>query len=441
MEYYTTPGQINLTQSPVIVSAYWDGYQSSSGFQYICDLYFWTGSPDVSTNVNPSQPNYTLVKYPNQSGTGIFDLSRILNSTLDTPQEQSGSENVKWFTYALNFQYISGSSYLTSSLGRELYTSSQLALDGYQIFGEKIQSEQNNNSVLESSSLLFPRMTDGPTTQSVYTNCVTAGTYDDKYQPELYTTVAFYDWEPPSGRNGFLTTGYNIRTDNGNSFDVSLNALTQSRASGGITSSNDIFLGVDVSPSNIASLYETQYPSQNFGNVSWYEVDFLTYGNQPYNKPIRYEINPLQKWGNVQISFKNRYGFLDYFNFNMVNRKAMNISRSQYQPQIGNWNTGTNFTYQPYDSSIQNYLVDTKETLLVNTDWVSESYNDIFKQLLVSDEVYWVVDPILHKTSPPNGIKPITIKTSDISFKTGVNDKLIQYTFEFDFGTSYKLIL
>jgi hypothetical protein len=81
------------------------------------------------------------------------------------------------------------------------------------------------------------------------------------------------------------------------------------------------------------------------------------------------------------------------------------------------------------------YIVDTKQSLQVNTDWVNEDYNDIFKQLMVSDEIYWITD---ESTST---LTPLSIATSDIQFKTGVVDKLIQYTFDFNLGQSYKLIM
>ena len=80
-------------------------------------------------------------------------------------------------------------------------------------------------------------------------------------------------------------------------------------------------------------------------------------------------------------------------------------------------------------------MVDTKESIVVNTDWVDEDYNEIFKQLLVSDEIYWVYD------EPNDTVRPLTIKTSSLTFKTGVVNKVIQYTFEFDFGQTYKLII
>jgi hypothetical protein len=116
----------------------------------------------------------------------------------------------------------------------------------------------------------------------------------------------------------------------------------------------------------------------------------------------------------------------------MVNKQSFETTKRSYQPQLGTW-TAPTLTYTQYDSSNLNYIVDSKQSITVNTDWVDESYNDIFKQLLVSEEIYWV--------KSATDLLPLTINTQNVTFKTGVVDKVIQYTFEFDFGQGYKLIL
>jgi hypothetical protein len=118
----------------------------------------------------------------------------------------------------------------------------------------------------------------------------------------------------------------------------------------------------------------------------------------------------------------------------MVSRTSFSTEARTYQPQIGSWESPTLF-YNDYETSNQKYVVDSKQALSVNTDWVSQDYNDIFKQLLVSDEVYWVQD------ETTNRLTPITINTESITFKTGVVDKVIQYAFDFEYGKAYKLIL
>jgi hypothetical protein len=81
------------------------------------------------------------------------------------------------------------------------------------------------------------------------------------------------------------------------------------------------------------------------------------------------------------------------------------------------------------------YIVDTKQTLQVNTDWLDEDYNDLLKQLMVSDEIYWVYN------ETTAAVRPLSIATTNLQFKTGVVDKVIQYQFEFNLGQSYKLIM
>ena len=71
----------------------------------------------------------------------------------------------------------------------------------------------------------------------------------------------------------------------------------------------------------------------------------------------------------------------------------MNSKRSRYQPQIGSWG-GNSLSYEKYESSIQNYIVDSTLKLTVNTDYVSEDYNEIFKEFMVSEEIYWVYDEV-----------------------------------------------
>jgi hypothetical protein len=118
----------------------------------------------------------------------------------------------------------------------------------------------------------------------------------------------------------------------------------------------------------------------------------------------------------------------------MVSRQSFETERKTYQPQLGTWESST-LSYQNYDTGNQAYIVDSKQGISVNTFWIPESYNDILKQLLVSDEIYWVYN------ESTGAVRPLTIVTQNIVFKTGAVDKLIQYQFDFQFGQPYKLIM
>lgn len=379
-----TPPILNLAQSPIpFTLSESGGVIASSSFQYVLDLYYWAGAEAGQ----PTSPNYTLVKYPNESNVGIFDVSRILNSTLNDLAEANQS-NVKYFTVEGYYQWFNGTTYVT---GSHLTTSTYKYIDGYSLFQEPI-----SQSIWDKTPF-WPLMTDGPVTQSSFDfNIGTSGVYvgtTGNTQPDkiVYTSIyGNYD--------------YSLSTTTATSGQIDQYPIGQSESGFPFTASLD-----------------------------WFEVRPYN-GLTPLGSSIRYELTCNQKYPNIRIKWKNRYGQFDFFNFNMVNTKTFNVNRSVYQPQIGSWG-GSSLTYNDYDSNNLNYLVDTQESIRVNSDWVSEDYNDIFKQLLVSDEIYWVYDEA-------NGyVRPITIKTNSIQFKTGVVDKVIQYAFDFDYGQTYKLII
>jgi hypothetical protein len=380
-----TPATASLAQSPIIFTVAESNLVNltSQSFQYIGELYYWTGSV-----LNSGSSDYTISKYPNTSNVGIFDLNRIINSTL-TDLLQQNSSNVVYFATDFYTQYLSGSIYVT---GSHVKSNVYKALDGYGVFPEPIGAELN------TLSTHYPLLTNGPVTQS-----------------------AFLDNKGASGvavgeLGGTIATKV-VYTSNLGSADYPV--------SGNTTTSGQIAT-YPIGPA------QSGFPLSTAG-LDWYTIQAYN-STTPLGSPIRYEIVCEQKYPNVRIKWKNRFGQFDWFNFNMVNKQSIQTTKRTYQPTLGTWE-GSTFSYQSYDSAMLDYIVDTKQTLQVNTNWLEQDYNDIFKQLLVSDEIYWVYN------EATSALRPLTIATSNIEFKTGVVDKLIQYSFEFNLGQSYKLIM
>lgn len=384
LSYTQTPATCSLVQSPTIFTLYESGdVVLSSSFQYYLDLYYWGGTPNNSGSVQ----QYTMVKFPNVSRVGIFDVGRILNSALSGSVEGTPS-NIKYFAVDGYFRYLSGSAstpVTSSHVKSEVYK----ALDGYTLFDEPIGQQ------ITSKSIHWPLMTDGPVSQSVLSEDVGfAGVYVGTSGGSVPTKLVY---------SGSLGNG---------TFTLS----------GSISSSQQV----------------QQYPQapQAAGfpistSSDWYSIQAFD-NNTALGMPVYYSVVCKQKYPNIRLKWKNRYGQFDWFSFYMVNKQSFETTKRSYQPQLGTW-TGPTLSYTQYDSSNLNYIVDSKQSITINSDWVDESYNDIFKQLLVSEEIYWV--------KSATDILPLTINTQNVTFKTGVVDKVIQYTFEFDFGQGYKLIL
>jgi hypothetical protein len=379
-----TPAVVSLAQSPMIFTLSESaGVVASASFQYYLDLYYWQGD----FNTPPAISQYTLVKYPNASNVGIFDVSKIINSTL-TASRESNPSNVAYYKAEGYWRFQSGSQFVTSS--KEISTSSK-ALDGYGIFDEAIGMS------ITASSVHWPLMTSGPVTQSFFEdNNGTVGVFVGTSGGTQPTKVVF---------SGSLGNG-------------------EIAVSSSISSSQQI-QQVPLFPGSVGFPLSTSsefYTIQAFANTT------------PLGTPIRFTYKCKQKYPNVRIKWKNRYGQFDYFNFDMVSKRSFSTTAKGYQPQLGTWD-GATLAYNDSDSSNLNYIVDSKQSISVNTDWIPEAYNDILKQLLVSEEVYIVDNESTGKLSP------ITIATETLQFKTGVVDKTIQYAFDFDLGQGYKLLL
>lgn len=382
-----TPTSVSLAQSPLVFTLA-EGTQviTSSSFQYTAALFIWSGSVSAA----PTASNYTLVKFPNPSNVGIFDVSRIVNSTL-TNYLQVTPSSARYFKINANWQYKSGSVFITgSNVTSSIYT----ALDGYSTFQEAISQP------IQNKTPYWPLMTDGPVTQSAFINNYgLSGVYTGPGAGTRPDRVKYIGSNLASGDYTVYPTG---------------------------SATQHLIAQYPIAPA------QSGFPI-SLTNLEWYTTQAYS-GSTALGSPIRYDIVCVQKYPNVRIKWKNKYGQFDYFNFFGSSNQSFGTSQKTYQPQIGSW-TSNQLTYQKYETGIRNYTVSDNQTLVVNTQFIPQDYNDIIKQMLVSDEIYWVYD----ETS--DLVRPLSIVNNNLRFKTGVVDKLIQYTFTFNLGQPYKLII
>jgi hypothetical protein len=382
-----TPTSVSLAQSPLIFTTFENTpVITSSSFQYVADLFIWSGSISAA----PTASNYTLVKFPNPSNVGIFDTSRIVNSTL-TDYLQVTPSSARYFKINANWQYKSGSTWVT---GSNVTSATYTALDGYSTFQEAISQP------IENKTPYWPLMTDGPVTQSAFIN--------NYGKSGIYTGPGA----------GFRPTSVKYVGSNGSTADFTVEPTG--------SATQFLIAQYPIGPG------ELSFPISTTG-LEWYTTQAYS-GSLAIGAPIRYEITCVQKYPNVRIKWKNKFGQFDYFNFFGSSNQSFGTSQKVYQPTIGSW-TSNQLSYQKYETGIRNYTVSDIQTLVVNTQFIPQDYNDIIKQMLVSDEIYWVYD------ESADLVRPLSIVNNNLRFKTGVVDKLIQYTFTFDLGQPYKLII
>ena len=158
--------------------------------------------------------------------------------------------------------------------------------------------------------------------------------------------------------------------------------------------------------------------------------------NTEFGGKINVSYDNCSKYTPVRIAFKNRYGAFDQFDAPLVSRTTFNAQTKQFKtPSIST-------TLPRYDVFKYNetYFSEGGEVITVNTDYVDEAFNEYFKGMLVSDEIY-IVEPDNTLVGFQATLKPLVIQSSSTTLKKGEVDKLIQYTFTFNVSTPYKLVL
>ena len=129
------------------------------------------------------------------------------------------------------------------------------------------------------------------------------------------------------------------------------------------------------------------------------------------------------KYEPKKVTFINKFGALQDMYFFKKSVEMMNVEKESYKSNI----LDSNAEYSRSSHVNRNFNVVGKESVTLSSGFLNEEYNEVFKQMMLSEKV-WV-------TTIVDGVRqvlPINVKTSDITYKTSLNDKLVEYTIEFD---------
>ena len=124
-----------------------------------------------------------------------------------------------------------------------------------------------------------------------------------------------------------------------------------------------------------------------------------------------------------KVTFINKYGvYQDLWFF-----KRSNLSMTKKDEMFKSNLIGTNGSsgYATNRHQYSTFHVNAKEKLSLNTGFYPESYNEVFRQMSLSDKI-WI--KYNEKTLP------VRLTSSSLAFKTKLDDKLINYTIELEFA-------
>ena len=152
----------------------------------------------------------------------------------------------------------------------------------------------------------------------------------------------------------------------------------------------------------------------NCSQVTTDKSILISKNNEPFKELIlkdEFRYNP------VDIFFVNKYGQLDTLVFFKDKVETLKVTNQEYQSNTGQSING-NHQFQKYNTN-------GKTEYKINSGWVKESNNEIFKQLFLSDKVWELKDGVFI---------PLNLGSTNFEYKTKQRDKLINYEVSFKYS-------
>ena len=375
-----------LTRSPYYYSP---NTADSSAATVTLTIKIWNGvkaSPIAS-------PQYTLSKSVTVPATGnryaTFEISELIRDYIEVTFDGGYATDVVWAALAYTI-YNSSGGFITGGGGTILF------LDGYGYFEEGSNPQPPDRTLIdnrviwrpEDENIRIPVLADETDATDVV--MVSNG------QPVRTETLAA------------STTASDMIKDASVSGDISADNYKQRVLSvGGTFENNPLLWDID-----------------NYVDINLVD-EIRVYRDGTYDK-IKVRTMECNKYPNRKITFLNKNGaFQDIYFFGRETDSTETTSE-RYKANVINLQTASYSTtahqYQQYDKQGKNKVV-------LNTGFVSEDYNEVIKQLLFSEKVW-----LTKTTNDESTIYPVIPLTKSVSYKTSLNERMVEYAVEFEYA-------
>ena len=364
---------LNL-RSPIIIN----NADSSTAYATLA-ISIWSGS----VTSPPSTAQYSLRK----SASGLylnFEISELVRDYLDITFDGNYNGQAVWVKW-VHTAFDSSNAIIFGP-----YTATQLAFDGYYYFEEEIVATP---SLLISNRELF--VLD-----------------DNTFRVPIYSsnnpTVVFY-------KDGEIVASEVVSGGSDSATTIKYVSIY------GDDFNYDTFQERVV---ETGGTFEDNYCIQSFfDKFSIGAVDKITVSDSSGIQTIKVNVIEECKYEPKKVTFINKFGALQDMYFFKKAVENLTIKKESYKSNIA-------LNYGGYNSTThvnRDFNVIGNESISLSSGYLSEEYNEVFKQLMLSEKV-WITNIL----ETGEQVLPINVKTSELTYKTSLNNKLVEYTIGFD---------
>lgn len=148
--------------------------------------------------------------------------------------------------------------------------------------------------------------------------------------------------------------------------------------------------------------------------------EYITITLNPGGQQFVYEIIDECKYTPLQVVFKNKYGSYDVITMFKRRDDELQVTSETFKN-----NYITNGSYDIAKHQIQKINIIGTETVKLNSGYISDSENVLYKELVLSDKVFFYEN---------DSFVPVNVDTKTFKPLTRLNDRLTKYTIDFSYA-------
>ena len=363
--------KINVRSPYYITTGTVTGLNSTS-----IEIYIYTGTQTTS---RPTTPTYNLEGFAVNNEV-TFEISELVKDYISQTFSNTYSTTILWVDYRTT-QTINGVAQTISN-----YTQLK-GFNGYGFF-EDGANPQNDQSLLQSNITIL-KLDDAPVNLPIDSSSTTSVSFYYKGQ-QLYTQAISVSVESTDQIKYITNT-----TNGADNFEERV------LLSGGT--------------------FEGSICLEEFNNeFAIFPVDTIYLDSSNGVTLIKVKNIEECKYQPYKVTFINKFGALQDIWFFKRSNKTLTTKKESFKRNIV---SGASYSISKHQDTI--LTKQGSEKLTLNTGYYPEEYNEVFKQLELSEECWIEID---FKTLP------INIASTSFAYKTQLNDKLINYTINLDFA-------
>lgn len=372
----------NLVRSPYYISA-----SLSGALSVLVSLRIWNG--DKSSPI--ATPQYTLLKNT-VDNSALFEVAELIRDYLSITFDGGYSCEAVWVQVGITFYNgLNGTGSTMTGGGSTTY----LFTDGYGYFEEGKNPTANNLIMLDNSVIWRPE--------------------DENIRIPVLC-------QEEAAEVVMVSKGEVVRTESLTASTIASDCIKYASVSGEISADNykQRVLSTGGTFENNPLLWDID----NYVDINLVD-EIRVYRNDNYEK-VTVRTHHCDKYPDRKVTFVNKNGAFQDVYFFARETESITTSSERYKSNVINAQTGA---YSTTAHQYQLYNKQAKERITLNTGFVSEDYNEVIKQLLMSEQVW-----LTRTTDTESKIYPVMPATSDVTMRTSLNDKMVNYEIEFEYA-------